>query len=155
MVVENSPQVRLPSIPKSNRISLIGEASYANTTSGGATLTSAALTSQTCDRPCFFGEPGKAVLFDWPVLHFIPQVLATVIVQINTLLDVTATTTKYGTVTSASGLYTTGYVTDITDFWNSELGTTGVIVQDGTPTFTYKPTIYTAPDKYITITTVL
>jgi hypothetical protein len=78
-----------------------------------------------------------------------------VIVQINTLLDVTITTTKYGTVTSAGGLYTTGYVTDITDFWNSQLGATGVIVQDGTPAFTYKPTIYTAPDEYITVTAVL
>jgi hypothetical protein len=84
-----------------------------------------------------------------------PQVLATVIVKINTLLNVTTTTTKYGTATSVSGVSTTGYVTDITDFWNSKLGATGVIVQDGTPTFTYNPTIYTAPDKYITVTAVL
>jgi hypothetical protein len=101
------------------------------------------------------GEPGKRIFFDWPDFVFLPQVLATVIVQINTLLDVTITTTKYGTATSVSGLDTTGYVTDITDFWNSELGVTGAIVQDGTPTFTYKPTIYTALDKYITVTTVL
>lgn len=90
-------------------------------------------------------------LFFW----FIPQVLATVVVQINTLLDVTTTTTKYATAASVSGIYTTGYVTDITDFWNSELGATGAIVQDGTPTFTFKPTIYTAPDEYIIVTAVL
>jgi hypothetical protein len=82
-------------------------------------------------------------------------VLATVLVQINTILDITVTTTKYGTATQFDGIDPTGYITDITSFWNSVMGTTGVVVVSDIPTLTYKPTVYTAPGQYIVVTTVL
>lgn len=81
--------------------------------------------------------------------------LATVLVQINTILNVTVTTTKYGTATGVDGLSSTGYITDITSFWNSLMDTTGVVVVNDTPTLTLKPTVYTAPGQYIVVTTVL
>ena len=79
--------------------------------------------------------------------------LVTVLVQINTILDVTVTTTKYGTATQFDGVASTGYVTDITSFWNSVMETTGVVVVNDIPTLTLKPTIYTAPGQSIVITT--
>jgi hypothetical protein len=82
-------------------------------------------------------------------------VLATVLVQINTILDITVTTTKYGTATPVDGFDSTGYITDITSFWNSVMRTTGVVVVNDIPTLTLEPTIYTAPGQYIVITTVL
>ena len=81
--------------------------------------------------------------------------LATVLVQINTILDVTVTTTKYGTATHADGVDSTGYVTDITSFWNSVMETTGVVVVNDVPTLTLEATVYTAPGQYIVITTAL
>jgi hypothetical protein len=93
------------------------------------------------------------VEFNWPVASFDVQVLATVIVQINTILDITETTTKYGTATHVDGA--NFIVTDITSFWDTILDTTGVVVVSGIPTLTYKPAIYTAPGQYIVITTLL
>lgn len=93
--------------------------------------------------------------FTWPYVNFDTQVLATVLVQINTILNVTVTTTKYGTATEVSGFDTTGYITDITSFWNSLLHTTGVVVTSDTPTLTYKPKVYTSPGQYIVVTTAL
>ena len=79
--------------------------------------------------------------------------LVTVLVQINTILDITVTTTKYSTDTHADDFRST--VTDITSFWNAIMETTGVVVTNGIPTLTLKPTIYTAPGEYIVITTVV
>jgi hypothetical protein len=93
--------------------------------------------------------------FDWVHVSFDTQVLATVLVQINTILDITVTTTKYGTATQVDGVDSTGYVTDITSFWNSVMHTTGVVVVNDIPTLTLTPTVYTAPGQYILITTVV
>jgi hypothetical protein len=82
-------------------------------------------------------------------------VFVTVLVQINTILDITVTTTKYGTTTHVDDVVPMVYVTDVTSFWNSVMKTTGVVVINDTPTLTLKPTIYTAPGQYIVITTVV
>jgi hypothetical protein len=127
---------------------------YANSTSS---TTSSAGTSSTslCNPPCLVGHPGHNIEFDWVYVSFDTQVLATVLVQINTILDITLTTTKYGTATHIDGADSTGYVTDITSLWNSVMQTTGVVVVNDIPTLTLKPTVYTAPGQYIVITTVL
>lgn len=111
--------------------------------------------STICGAPCILGEPGYRILFDWPYISFEAQVLATVVVQINTAADFTTTKTTYGTATAVNGVQESGYVTDITSFWNSRMGVTDIVVENGTPTLTYKPHVYTAPGEYITVTTVL
>jgi hypothetical protein len=111
--------------------------------------------SSICGASCIYGEPGYKIEFDWPIVLFEAQVLATVVVQINTVAGFTTTKTTYGTATSVSGLSESGYVTDITSFWNSKMGVTDIVVENGTPTLTYKPHVYTAPGEYITVTTVL
>jgi hypothetical protein len=94
--------------------------------------------------------------YDWPNVYFDTQTLVTVLVQINTILNITVTTTKYGTATHVDNVgSTTDYITDITSFWDSILGTTGVVVVSDIPTLTYKPTVYTAPGQYIVVTSLL
>lgn len=116
---------------------------------------SSSTNSSICGYPCIYGEPGFHIEFGWPDIHFEAQVLATVIVQINTVAGFTTTKTTYGTATSVSGVSASGYVTDITSFWNSKMGVTDIVVENGTPTLTYTPHVYTAPGEYITVTTVL
>ncbi len=117
--------------------------------------TEATSTGPRCSPPCYTGEPGKAYWFRWPGVEFDEQVLATVILEVNTKSNTTFTTTKYGTLTQVETNATTDYVTDATSFWNSILSTSGVVVENNTPVLTLKPTIYTAPGEYITITTAL
>lgn len=89
------------------------------------------------------------------IVSFDTQVLVTVLVQINTVLDVTTTTTKYGTATYQDGSSATGYVSDITSFWNSVMRTTGVVVVNDIPTLTLQATVYTAVGHYVVIATAL
>lgn len=130
------------------------EAIYSNATSP---TTASTTTSSTplCQPSCLVGYAGSVIEFDWVQVSFNTQVLVTVLVKINTVLDITVTTTKYGTATQVDGISSTGYITDITSFWNSAMQTTGVVVVSDIPTLTYKPTVYTAPGQYIVITTVL
>lgn len=117
--------------------------------------TDATPTRPTCHPPCFTGEPGEQYWFLWTDVTFDEQVLATVVLEVDTKSNTTFTTTKYGTLTNVGDGTATNYVTDATSFWNSLMGTTGVIVESNTPIITLKPTIYTAPAEYITITTVM
>ena len=59
--------------------------------------------SSICDASCVYGEPGYRIEFIWPYISFEAQVLATVIVQINTVAGFTTTKTTYGTATSVNG----------------------------------------------------
>lgn len=115
--------------------------------------TEATSTVPTCSPPCSIGDVGRQDWFYWPVVEIDEQVLATVILEVDTKSNTTFTTTKYATLTEAEADTTTGYVTDATSFWNSFMGTSGVVVENNTPVITLKPTIYTAPGEYITITT--
>lgn len=81
--------------------------------------------------------------------------LATVILEVDTKINATFTTTKYGTLIAVDGYDPTNYVSDETSFWRSVLTTTDIVVENNTPTVTLKPTIYTAPDEYITVTHVV
>ena len=121
---------------------------YPNTTDANTTV-------PTCSPPCFTGVPGGEHWFPWPEVTFDEQVLATVVLQVDTGSNNTFTTTRYGTLTGVEGDAATGFVTDATSFWNSIMETTGVIIESNTPIITLKPTVYTAPSEYITITVVL
>lgn len=117
--------------------------------------TEATSTVPTCSPHCFIRAPGEQNSFQWPDVNIDEQVLATVILDVDTESDTTLTRTKYGTLTNAEAGTTIEYVTDATSFWNSLMSTSGVVVENNTPVITLKPTIYTAPGEYITITTAM
>lgn len=105
---------------------------------------------------CEVGDPQNNIVeFNWPSVSWSSTEVATVVYQVNTILDVTVITTEYAELTGVGTGGTLSLASNDASFWNSLLHTTGVVVVDGTPTLTLKPTIYTDPGAFITVTAVL
>jgi hypothetical protein len=111
--------------------------------------------SATC-TDCEVGDPQNNIVeFNWPEVSWSSTEVATVIYEVNTILNVTVTTTEYAELTGVGTGGTLSLASNDASFWDSLLSTTGVVVVDGTPTLTLKPTIYTNPGAFITVTAVL
>jgi hypothetical protein len=95
-------------------------------------------------------EPGYRAEFNWPIVDAVDMVLATVIYKVDPN-NVTSTIMRYNNATGDPNLRTTIDAAQ----WNKILGVTGVTVENDIPHFNYITTVYSAPGKPFTVSSLL